>query len=559
MPDEEEVVTYRMVSVTGLRGSDLALSLKADCRSWPVVLEVDLCFGDNGYGMKRSSQSKCRCRWLAVLYDPEVMKQCETHQFKGWFYLPESPETQVPGILNWEPSDGATLELIGGVSPEPEYLSNPDGDGCVRDQIVGDVRPGTIYGVSEKGEKFSIWNAQRGSLSAGIYGSVREEFWTSMWVCVGAHVLSPEEASFSGATVALDDLYYLTSDNRFCAPQWAKIEGVDHPREQQDNGTLLLPYIMPIIGGYQADVACGNTTNARYSVATTATRPFISEATEADPGLKLEFMKKRKRSGPVIALNVGAKVSIQFRDNEFGSATDLVERMSPFIDLMRLATFRPCGVESITLEILGQPDAYLLSRVGGTARPNDIHDPSEVIFTFNEVPLSSYLETWEQLTDGWRAEYVWSVLVGLCGYTSKYVEEYVSQSLAAAEGIHQWCLGNTTDQTLNQRLTDLHDRLPKEVQEKLGLKVKNWASWAVWARNHVAHGGTKRRKIIKDSSVLLAVGELAHLVTYLVVLCELGVPIERMLDALNAHSRLLATSEKTSIVNQIDNDPPNEV
>ena len=48
-----------------------------------------------------------------------VMRQCEPQRIKGWFYLPESSDDRKPGILTWQPDEGATLELIGGFSPEP--------------------------------------------------------------------------------------------------------------------------------------------------------------------------------------------------------------------------------------------------------------------------------------------------------------------------------------------------------------------------------------------------------------------------------------------------------
>ncbi|WP_163699127.1 ApeA N-terminal domain 1-containing protein [Mycolicibacterium sarraceniae] len=134
----------------------------------------------------------------------------------------------MPGVLCWEPDDGATLELIGGFSPGPEFRENPAG-GWVATEIVGDVRPGTIYGESAAGELISIWDAQRGSHTVGFGGGVREEFWPSSWICVGAHIISPQEPALVKATVTIDEIYYLTDDGRFCAPQWAKIEGVEHP------------------------------------------------------------------------------------------------------------------------------------------------------------------------------------------------------------------------------------------------------------------------------------------------------------------------------------------
>ena len=155
------------------------------------------------------------------------MRQSESHRIKGWYYLPESPDHRAPGILTWEPDDGATLELIGGFSPKPEYQQTPTG-GSYTTQIVGDVRPGTIYGESESGKAVTLWDAQRGAYTAGLIDGIHEEFWHSSWICVGAHIPSPQEPVLIRATANIDELYYLTDDQRICPPQWANIEGVEH-------------------------------------------------------------------------------------------------------------------------------------------------------------------------------------------------------------------------------------------------------------------------------------------------------------------------------------------
>lgn len=478
------------------------------------------------------------------------MKQCEPQRFTGWFSLPESPSTRIPGILVWQPDHGATLELIGGFSPRPEFRRNPSG-GVVSNQIVGDVRPGTIYGESVFGELVSIWDAQRGKYTARFNGNVREEFWHSSWICVGAHIADPQEPALNKATVAIDDLYYLTDDGRFCAPQWAPIEGVEHPGEQQPDGTLLTPYVFPVVGGYRAEYAQADTSDGRYSVATTATRPWISPATEAMPDLKLQMMADNFRQGPTVKLQTGAHVCIQLPDNASGSAADFVERIAAIDDLVQLATFNACGIAQITLHTSNDQTASLLLHTGKVARPDDIHEPTSVVFTLADVSLHTFLETRRRFTSGNQASYAWSVVVGLCGHTSQLVEEYVSQALAAAEGFHRWCLNGGANVELNARLRGLHDSLAPDVQAPLGLDTEKWASWAVWARNHVAHGGTKSWRQIRDNFQLHVVAESVHLVTYLAALHELGVPTGKLRDALLNHPRLSNLAERAAQVNEL--------
>lgn len=465
------------------------------------------------------------------------MRQSQSHRVKGWFYLPESPDYRVPGVLTWQPDDGASLELIGGFSPEPEYHQRPTG-GSYTHQMIGDVRSGTIYGESDSGQAVSLWDAQRGNCTVGLLGKVREEYWHSSWICVGAHIPSPRDPILSRATVTIDELFYLTNEQRLCAPQWHKIEGVEHPGATQPDGTLLTPYIFPVIGGFRTKYASGATRDADYSIGTTATRPWLSPATEAMPELKLQMMTTNLRCGQIVKLQVGAHATIQLSKDAPGSAADFIERIAPIDDLVQLATFEPCGIEQITLNAGDDTTVSLLTHVGKVARPDEVHHPASVVFTLADVPLDAFLKTRQRLTDGNQASYAWSVVVGLCGYSSQIIEEYVSQALAAAEGFHTWCLHSGEGIWLNTRLKELHGRMALEIQDLLDFDTEQWASWAVWARNHVAHGGASKWRSLRDSLQLHIIAQSVHLVTYLAALQEFSVPVDKVRDALLNHPRL---------------------
>ncbi|MGO9103672.1 MAG: HEPN domain-containing protein, partial [Mycobacterium sp.] len=105
---------------------------------------------------------------------------------------------------------------------------------------------------------------------------------------------------------------------------------------------------------------------------------------------------------------------------------------------------------------------------------------------------------------------------------------------------------------LKARLKALHDKLAPEVRDTLGLDTEHWASWAVWARNHVAHGGTKRWRPLRDSLQLHIIAESVHLVTYLAALQELGVPVAKVGDALLNHPRLSVMADRLLTVSRDD-------
>lgn len=478
------------------------------------------------------------------------MKMCDTHRLKGWFFLPDAPADRVPGILTWSQEDGADLELIGGFSPSPEYSQTQEGH-FMAEQFLGDVVESTIFGELDSGKKVCLWGAERGNYKAGLAQEVREEFWHASWLCVGAHVASADAQVLRHCSVALDDLYYLTLDGRFCAPQWATIEGVELPGEKQPDGTYLLPYILPVIGGYRTGYAKGRSVDAAYSIDTHATRPWVSPATEADPALKLQFMTKRRRRGPSIELFVGAQAAVEPIDGSPASAQDLLRMTKPLLGLMSLATFSSSGLEWMRAQTIDGEDISLFCHTGHRSDPDSSVDAGGPVFTFDDVPLSSFLETWDRLTSKAQSVYAWNLVVGLIGHSPLMVEERVSQVLAAAEGFDTWCLDGGRNTSLRNRLVRLHSELPDQAKAKLQLDVDRWADWAVWARNHVAHGGTKKHRNLTDFYQLKVIADSVQLVTYLAALKEFQVPSEYLSRALATHPRLSVLADRCAEISSL--------
>ncbi len=466
------------------------------------------------------------------------MRLCDSARIKGWWFLPGSPDRRVPGILTWSQSEGADLEVIGGLGG----TTSPSPDGTAQDEegetlFGGDPGEVTVFGETDTGKLVSLWGAQRHRYVGDAFGNPREEFWHSSWVCVGAHVLSAEVAELHDPVVALDNLYYMTADGRFCPPQWATIEGVNHPGAQQADGTRLLPYILPVVGGLRSNVAVGATSTVGYRVETYATHPWVSPATEAMPGLKLDLMTKRSRSGPSINLSVRAQVRMD-HDGAAWSAREILAALNPLGALMRLATFADHGVEFLAASTSAGKDIALLCQLGHESNPDAAVEASGMVFTFADVDLAEFLAAWDRLTAGPQAAYAWNVVTGMVTHTPRLVEEGVSQVLAGAEGFHRWCLDGGSQPKLRTRLMDLHGRLDAAVADILKLDIATWVGWAVWARNHVDHGGAERHREVSGIPELKTISDTVRLVTYLAVLSELSVPASRLVRALQEHPRL---------------------
>lgn len=456
----------------------------------------------------------------------------EHHEVLGWFFLPEdkdNPEKWVPGVLKWDPAKGTEIELMGGLFPGFYYEVEQNGKSFPSGEVSGVVRPAddvspipAMFLQTTKGNRYSIFNAQRGNYSAGPFTTRNnEEHWHSTQVYVGDHVV-PEEKIFTKATFYIDELYYLV--NQVCQPK----------------------------DDFQAGIFEGNTEDAHYSIKLPETRQL-----------------KHQRYGLEFTISVEASVSITLRNQKeveelAGRASNFVSNFAPIRDLMRLATFQPCGVYCINLKQKDEDNnqfGSLLNEVGLTsddvdphpanighllikpkfgeiARPHERHNNKKVVFTLDDISLENFLKERERLTSNNGASDYWDILIALCGYSPNYIEEYMNQSYSAAEGFHEQCL-NGGDVLLKERFKNLYSRLPQEVQGQINFNANNWAELAKNARHRVSHGRRLKPDDFTTSFDRYAVAVSVHLVTYLVVLNELGVPSEKICGALLNHPKIL--------------------
>lgn len=459
----------------------------------------------------------------------------DEQRIKGRWYLPSAPGTRVPGILTWSQVEGVKLELIGGFPAEAKH----DGNGRSVKADTGDLSApsGTIYGETVAGKPITLWEAELGNYRTNGGDQPLEQFWRAPWLCVGAHLPSAEAPSLRSLKAALDDLYYLTGDGRFYSPQWARIEGVDSPGQQQEDGTLLMPYILPVVGGFRAGVAHGSLDDAGYLVDTFATKPPTTPASEAMPDLKLDLMTRRTRGGQRIELAVEAQARIIPNGAAF-AADEIPARLAPLLELVRLATYSSSAVTWMSAETEDDHEVSLLCHLDQNSDPDSSTASNRMVFTLEDIPLQKFLDDRQRLRPNEQACYAWSVAVGLIGHSPGLVEEHVSQVLAAAEGFHRWCLSGPRNTKLETRLVNLHSRLPMSVRHRLGLDEKKWADWAVWARNHVDHGGAEQHRDVGDFYYLRVISDCVRLVTYLVLLGELGVSDDNINEALLNHPRI---------------------
>lgn len=66
----------------------------------------------------------------------------------------------------------------------------------------------------------------------------------------------------------------------------------------------------------------------------------------------------------------------------------------------------------------------------------------------------------------------------------------------------------------------------------------------MWARNHVAHGGSKKHRNVSDFYQLKIIADSVRLITCLVALKEFPIPDEKVAQALSHHPRLKVLAER---------------
>lgn len=117
----------------------------------------------------------------------------ENEEYKGFWFLPDNPETRIPGILYFEANKKIRLELIGGFET---YIQ----------EIFNSKTIEVIHGITNKNERISL-------LICHGYSSVNfpSEFHTSNYTCQyfvkGKHLSSIAELTFDKIQVNLTSLY----------------------------------------------------------------------------------------------------------------------------------------------------------------------------------------------------------------------------------------------------------------------------------------------------------------------------------------------------------------
>jgi len=128
----------------------------------------------------------------------------DSFKWKGYFFLPNKPESELPGILSFELSKGIELELFG------NFIDYQNPSSKERNIILG---------FSSNGKKVTLLNCFEYSRSMSLPG-IPESVFSAIFLFVGEHFYSLEDICFDSCSLAYKDLNYWLNVSGFEKTQW---------------------------------------------------------------------------------------------------------------------------------------------------------------------------------------------------------------------------------------------------------------------------------------------------------------------------------------------------
>jgi hypothetical protein len=175
----------------------------------------------------------------------------ERFEFRGIWWLPDDPETQVAGILAFDPDEGASLELLGSFKKNVEDLGAYLGTKL-------------MLGLSSNGKAITLRDCFETRTTMGMPGMITSTFHADM-VLVGAHFEKEADVSFDKLWVE-----YLHLD------EWAHTSGFALKLLEDDTVPRVIEYEPPD----PVTVSCGDVEiSLRFDHGFGSSNPMVKWAT----------------------------------------------------------------------------------------------------------------------------------------------------------------------------------------------------------------------------------------------------------------------------------------
>lgn len=472
----------------------------------------------------------------------------ESAEWAGLWWLPETPDDKIPGVLRYEPGGGPVLSLIGAF--EDRIISRPSpGLAMIHE---GSRTWDVIHGAAEHREVTLLGCFPSGSkrtFGARVRSPDKQTV-VATTALIGVHVSGEDDAAFSAIEVSVEDLRL-----------WA--------------GTSVFEGFIGAPGG---------TLDGSGSI---SVKRVESQSVTVDGA---EFRLGHRHTLPSFDQRKGATVG-HMRDTAFVRAVPAdpfplarARETASFVqDLVAFAMHRAAGVIWLRLEVAETDWALPDGRPGPRRHADVLYSPAalgkhdakaidsqRILFTCASLPFEVVVPRWREARG--RLQAATNMILGLRYAPARYVENNLLTAVGAAEVLHRGLRIDDkpfsravfermredmleqvpdehrarfkgvirNDPTLRERLRALAARPDQEAIALLMPDVAWWARRTSRARNDLAHEGRTPNHTMEE---LLAVVEVTTAVVVLNVLHELGVPAERQREIMREHPQLRGTAQ----------------
>lgn len=472
----------------------------------------------------------------------DPLKLDESGEWTGHWWLPETPDERLPGVLRYDGKGGLSLSLIGAFD---ERVSSSPAPGVTF--VHAGVRTwDVIWGVAD-GREITLMDClptrTDRSVFAGLKTSDVQVIVAAIGV-VGVHVSRDEDTTFVATEVVVEDMMPWAVSSVFS-------DSLGY-RDGELDGTGTIS-VEPV------EIEAVAVDGADYCLKHAYTLPFFD-----------------RRKGEVVGRMRDA-VSIRICRAESFSLKTALQDVSLIQDLIALATHRETGVIWVCLEVAGTKSGVQERCSQSRRRIPVLYSPVTVgkcdgkavergrlLFTCDVLPFREVMPRWCEVRG--KLEAAINMILGLRYAPARFVENNLLMAVGAAEALHRGLgieekpipeaafkemrdgmLRQVPEEyrgrfkeairnspTLRDRLLALAARPDQEAIEQLVPDVEHWAKRTTRARNDLAHEGKTPSHSIDE---LIAIVDTTSAVVILNVLYELGLPAERQREIVHDHPR----------------------
>lgn len=472
----------------------------------------------------------------------------EAGEWTGLWWLPDDPDSQIPGVLRYDAKGGLSLSLIGAF--EDRVTSNPVPG--VTAYHEGTKTWDVMHGAAEQREVTLLGCIPTGGMRtlAARVESPDKQTITVATAVIGAHISSENDPAFATAEVSVEDLGLWAASSAF--------EGSSGFSDGKFDGTGSIS-IKPI------EARSVEFNETEYRLNHTRTLPFFDQ-----------------RKGETVG-RLRNTTSIRVTPPESFTLNTALEAAKLIQDLIALATHRAAGLIWLRLEMAGTKSAMPGNHQAPRHRASVLYSPAalgkhdaktvdqhRVLFTCESLPFEEVIPRW--CAAHARLQAATNMILGLRYAPASFVENNILTAVGSAEVLHRglridekpfaaaefkalrdsmltqvpeahrdrFRAAIRNDPTLRDRLRTLAARPDQEAIARLMPDIDHWAKRTTRARNDLAHEGQTPNHSFPE---LVAIVELTTAVVILNVLHELGLSAERQRQIVEEHPQLRKTSQ----------------